>query len=209
MNIIRDKLGVWLATIVVALLTIFSDKILERIRFRLNVADLRTKYFEELAINLSTYLFWSEIYHERHQKHWADNPDDMDAIGGNINAAVTTLTTKEYVYRAWVRRYWGSAAVKSFDEVIAAVKSVDDAIHAFNDAGKEEEKTIELGKRLDTLRAKIDQWLVHYSRNQSLELPAVVAVDESEPLGMIPMSSSTVYTSTSRPNSSGLSSGLR
>ena len=177
MNIIGDKLGVWLATIVVALLTIFSDKILERIRFRLNVADLRTKYFEELAVNLSTYLFWSEIYHERHQKRWADNPDDMAAIGGNINAAVTTLTTKEYVYRAWVRRYWGSAAVKPFDEVITAVKSVDDAIHAFNDAGKEEEKTIELGKRLDTLRVKIDQWLVHYSRNQSLELPAVVAGD--------------------------------
>ena len=112
MNIIGDKLGVWLATIIVALLTIFSDKILERIRFRLNVADLRTKYFEELAVNLSTYLFWSEIYHERHQKRWADNPDDMAAIGGNINAAVTTLTTKEYVYRAWVRRYWGSAAMK-------------------------------------------------------------------------------------------------
>lgn len=209
MNIIRDKLGVWLATIVVALLTIFSDKILGHIRFRLNVADLRTKYFEELAVNLSTYLFWSEIYHERYQKHWADNPDDMDEIRGNINAAVTTITTKEYVYRAWVRRYWDPAAAKQFDEVITAVKSVDDAIHAFNDLGKEEEKTIELGKRLDTLRAKIDQWLVHYSRNQSLELPAVVAVDESEPLGMIPMSSSTVYMSTIRPNSSRLSSALR
>ena len=35
MNIIGDKLGVWLATIIVALLTIFSDKILERIRFAL------------------------------------------------------------------------------------------------------------------------------------------------------------------------------
>jgi DNA-binding Lrp family transcriptional regulator len=189
MNIIGDKLGVWLATIIVALLTIFSDKILERIRFKLNVADARTKYFEELAVNLSTYLFWSEIYHERHQKRWADDPEDMAAIDGKINAAVTTITTKEYVYRAWVRRYWDPAAAKQFDEVITAVKSVDDAIHAFNDPGKDEEKTIELGKRLDTLRAKIDQWLVHYSRNQSLELPAVVAVDESEPLGMIPMSS--------------------
>jgi len=57
MNIIRDKIGVWLATIIIALLTVFSDKILERIRFRLNIADLRTKYFEELAVNLSTYLF--------------------------------------------------------------------------------------------------------------------------------------------------------
>src|SRR6266566_839161 len=106
MNIIREKVGVWLATIIVALLTIFSDKILERIRFGLNVANLRTKYYEELATGLSTYLFWSEIYHERRQKGWDDDPADMDAIGGEVNAAVTTLRKKEYVYRAWVRKYW-------------------------------------------------------------------------------------------------------
>ena len=100
----------------------------------------------------------------------------MDAIGGEINRAVTTLTTKEYVYRAWVKKYWGSDAVKPFNEVMAAVKSVDDAIHAFNDPGKEKEKTTELEKRLGILRAEIDQWLVHYSRNQSLNLPAVAVV---------------------------------
>ena len=176
-NIIVNNVGVWLAATIVAFLTIFSDKILERIRFRLNRADLRTKYFEELATDLSTYLFYSEIFHERYQKDWANDPEDLAAIGGAINGAITTLRKKEYVYRAWVRKYWGSTAVKQFGEVMAAVKSVDDAIHAFNDAGKEEEKTIELGKRLDTLRAKIDQWLVHYSRNQSFELPPVVAVD--------------------------------
>src|SRR5205809_6944523 len=135
MNIIGDKLGVWLATIIVALLTIFSDKILERIRFRLNVADLRTKYFEELAVNLSTYLFWSEIYHERHQKRWADNPDDVAEIGVNFNGAVTTLTSKEYVYRAWVRSCWGSAAVKPFYEVITAVNSVEYTMYSFHLSG--------------------------------------------------------------------------
>jgi len=165
MNIVRDKIGVWLATIMVALLTIFSDKILERIRFRVNIADLRTKYFEELAVNLSTYLFYAELYHERYQKGWANDPEDMAGIGGEINRAVTTLTIKEYVYRAWVKKYWGSDAVKPFNEVMTAVKSVDDAIHAFNDPGKEKEKTTELGKRLGILRAEIDQWLVHYSRN--------------------------------------------
>ena len=159
MNIIRDKIGVWLATIIVALLTIFSDKILERIRFRLNIADLRTKYFEELATDLSTYLFYSELFHERYQKGWATDPEDLAAIGGAINGAITTLRKKEYVYRAWVRKYWGSTSVEQFAEVLAAVKSVDDAVHAFNDAGNEKEKTDELGKRLDKLRARVDQWL--------------------------------------------------
>jgi hypothetical protein len=35
----------------------FSDKILGRIRFSPNRADLRIKYFEELALDLSTYMY--------------------------------------------------------------------------------------------------------------------------------------------------------
>jgi hypothetical protein len=158
-NIITKNVGAWLAATIVALLTIFSDKILERIRFRLNRANLRTKYFEELATDLSTYLFYSEIFHERYQKHWANNTADMDAIRGEINGAITTLRKKEYVYRAWVKRYWGSARTEPFAQVMAAVKSTDDAIHAFNDLGNEKEKTDELGKRLETLRARVDEWL--------------------------------------------------
>jgi hypothetical protein len=143
----------------VALLTIFSDKILERIRFRLNRVDLRTKYFEELATDLSTYLFYAEIFHERYQKGWATDPEDLARIGDAINGAITTLRQKEYVYRAWVRKYWGSAKVEQLTQVMAAVKSADDAIHAFNDPGNEKEKTDELGKRLETLRARVDEWL--------------------------------------------------
>ena len=158
-NIITNNVGVWLATTIVALLTIFSDKILERIRFQLNRADLRTKYFEELAVDLSTYLFYTELFHERYQKGWANDPEDLAGIGGEINGAVTTLRKKEYVYRAWVKKYWGSPALEQFAQVMAAVKSVDDAVHAFNDAGNEKEKTDELGKRLDKLRAQVDQWL--------------------------------------------------
>jgi len=53
----------------------------------------------------------------------------------------------------------GSPAVEQLAQVMAAVKSVDDAVHAFNDAGNEKEKTDELGKRLDKLRAQVDQLL--------------------------------------------------
>jgi hypothetical protein len=158
-NIIAHNVGAWLAATVVALLTVFSDKILERIRFRLNRADLRTKYFEQLAKDLSTYLFYSELFHERYQKGWADDPEDLERIGGAINGAITTLRENEYIYRAWVRKYWGEAKVEQFAEVMSTLKSVDDAIHAFNDRGNEEEKTAELGKRLGKLRAYVDSWL--------------------------------------------------
>jgi hypothetical protein len=158
-NIITHNVGAWLTATIVALLTVFSDKILERIRFRLNRADLRTKYFEALAIDLSTYLFYSELFHERYQKGWADDAEDLAAIGGAINGAITTLRKKEYVYRAWVRKYWGAAKLEQFTEVMATLKSADDAVHAFNDAGNEKEKTAELGKKLDKLRARVDEWL--------------------------------------------------
>lgn len=113
----------------------------------------------ELAVDLSTYLLYAELFHERYQKGWANDPEDLAAIGDEINGAVTTLRKKEYVYRAWVRKYWGSPAVEQFAQVMAAVKSVDDAVHAFNDAGNKKEKTNELGKRLDKLRAQVDQLL--------------------------------------------------
>ena len=113
----------------------------------------------ELAEDLSTYRFYAELFHERYQKGWANDPEDLAAIGGAINGAVTTLRKKEYVYRAWVSKYWGSPAVEQYDQVMAAVKSVDDAVHAFNDAGNEKEKTDELGRRLDKLRAQVDQLL--------------------------------------------------
>jgi len=158
-NIIAHNVGAWLAATVVALLTVFSDKILERIRFRLNRADLRTKYFEQLAKDLSTYLFYSELFHERYQKGWADDPEDLDRIGGAINSAITTLRENEYIYRAWVRKYWGEAKVEQFAELMTTLKSTDDAIHAFNDRGNEKEKTAELGKRLGKLRGYVDSWL--------------------------------------------------
>jgi hypothetical protein len=159
MNIIADNVGVWLAATIVGLLTIFSDKILERIRFRLNRADLRTKYFEELAIDLSAYVFYAEIFEERYRRGWTDDRDDLDAVGGEVNGAVTTLRKKEYVYRSWARRYWGPEAETKLAEAMNAVKAVDDAIHMFNDEGNQDEKIVLLGQRLAELRGKVERWL--------------------------------------------------
>ena len=114
MDIISNNIGAWLAASIVALLTIFSDKILERIRFRLNRADLRTKYFEELATDLSTFVFFSEIFHERYQKGWTNDAADLASVAGEFNDAITVLRKKEFVYRAWVRKYWGPAAAVQF-----------------------------------------------------------------------------------------------
>ena len=56
MQIVLDHIGAWLVTTAVALLTIFWDRLLARIRFQLNRADLRVKQYEELAQDLSRYI---------------------------------------------------------------------------------------------------------------------------------------------------------
>src|SRR5437870_793358 len=106
MNFVTDHIGTWLITSIVTLLTIFSDKIIERIRLAINKADLRVKYFEELAIDLSTYIFWAEVYLERFENEWTDDNDDLEALAGELNVAMTTLRKKEYVYKSWVNKYW-------------------------------------------------------------------------------------------------------
>ena len=105
MHIFLDHIETWAAVTLVAVLTIFSDKILGSIRLRINRADLRVKYFEQLALDLSTYIFWAEIFLERFQREWANDAEDMEAVTGELNGALTTLRTKEYVYRSWVRKY--------------------------------------------------------------------------------------------------------
>lgn len=159
MNIITDNLGAWLGATIVAFLTIFSDVILERIRTRLNRANLRAKYFEELAIDLSTYLFYAEIFEERYRRGWTRDQADLVAVAGAINGAITTLRKKEYVYRSWATKYWGTTAAHQLVGVLNAVKSVDDAAHAFNDTGDQEKKLSILEDRLDEARTKVETWL--------------------------------------------------
>ncbi len=159
MQIISDNIVAWLAATIIAFLTIFSDKILERIRFSLNRADLRVKYFEELAMDLSSYVFWVEVFHERYQRGWTNDPDDLAGVAGELNVAMTTLRKKEYDYRSWVRKYWGSDAAVQFVNLMNTVKAVDVATHAFNDPGKEDQKTTALGKELDALRSSVELWM--------------------------------------------------
>ena len=118
----------------------------------LPLEGFRVRGLEERAVDLRRRV------HELGE-HGADDPEDLERIGGAINGAITTLRENEYIYRAWVRKYWGEAKVEQFAEVMSTLKSVDDAIHAFNDRGNEEEKTAELGKRLGKLRAYVDSWL--------------------------------------------------
>jgi len=162
MNVIAEHLETWLIVSLVGILTVFSDTIIARVRFALNRADLRSKYFEELALDLSTFVFYSDLFHLRHFRH-ESHFRDVKAIGDDVNQSFTTLKTKEYVYRSWVRRYWAtsrsSEKVKRFESAMLSATTVYEAIIEFNKKGEEQQKTEALGKCLADLKTKVDQCL--------------------------------------------------
>jgi|SRR6185436_1793401 len=159
MDIFKEHFGTWLTTLIVGLLTVFSDKIIERVRLGINRANLRIKYFEELAIDLSTYVFWAEVYLERFEKGWDEDPDDLKAVGGELNLAMITLRKKEFVYKSWVNRYWKEKDKSEFINLFESVKEVDNVSHAFNEQGEENEKAKIYRTELNLLRKKVNKWL--------------------------------------------------
>lgn len=158
MNLFVEHVEAWLLLSFVGLLTVFSDKIIGRVRFALNRADLRSKYYEELAISLSSFLFFVDLYHVRLIRGESDF-EDVSAIAGEVNGAYVALKTKEYVYRSWVRRYWGAEGISQFESVLNAATNAYDAIIEFNGKGNEEQKTGALGDQLHTLESMTDAWL--------------------------------------------------
>jgi dienelactone hydrolase len=83
----------------------------------------------------------------------------MAAVGSEVNAAITTLRTKEFVYRAWAKKYWGPAAAAGLETLFAKITVVEDAVHAFNDSEQLEEKKRALAAALQDARAEVIAWL--------------------------------------------------
>jgi hypothetical protein len=133
MHFIYENLGIWVATTIVALLTIFSDKILGRIRFSLNKADSRAKYFEEMAERLSTFVYWAELFYEGFATNRYENEEYYAGLSGSIDVAVTELLTREYVYRSWMKSYWSKEQFTKYNKVITAVKKVEAERHLLLD----------------------------------------------------------------------------
>ena len=151
-------LETWLILAVVSLLTIFSDKLLGRIRFALNRADLRSKYYEELALDLSTFVFFADLFHVRYLRG-EQNCGDIEAVAGEVNGAYVTLKTKEFVYRSWVKRYWNDSGVARFETVMRAATATYEAIIEFNSPEDQDNKTNALGNLLAVLRTNTESWL--------------------------------------------------
>ena len=129
---LTTQTATWFVGVVILLLGVFSDRIVESVKFALNRADLRTQQYETLSTELSRYAFSAELLEEFLREGWTTGPT-LRALVTEYNEAITSLRRREYVHLAWLDRYWGEAEVEEFQELMAVVRQVDGAIHRLND----------------------------------------------------------------------------
>jgi hypothetical protein len=153
LNSFTHQAGTWFVGAVLALLGLLSARITEKIKFALNRADIRIKYYEEMATNMSHIVFiidrLARVYY---RSNWASD-EDKSAIANEYNETMNSIFQKEYVYLSWLKRYWGQQALVAFTECMKKLRCVDLVLIQLNDAGNEKH----LDARLTTAHRELTQ----------------------------------------------------
>jgi len=129
---LKSQTATWFVGFLIAILTIFSSQLTESVKFGLNRADSRTQQYEELASEISEYIFYAELSVEFIENNWTEK-ETLEKIVGGYNQSIITLRKKEFVYLAWLHKYWGEQEVDRFEKFMETVKTFDASIHSLND----------------------------------------------------------------------------
>ena len=135
-----DQAGTWFVGAVLSLLGIFSARLLEKIKFALNRADLRAKYYEEMALDVSHFVFIVDrLLKVYYGSRWASD-EDKSAIATEYNETMNGICRKEYVYLSWLQHYWNRKKADDFASVMRKIREVDAALLLLNEAGNQKIK---------------------------------------------------------------------
>jgi hypothetical protein len=129
---LKTQTATWLVAFLIGILGLFSGQITESVKFALNRADLRTKQYEELATEISSYIFSAELNTEFIENGWTTKKTMTDLIT-EYNTSYTSLRKKEFVYAAWIKKYWGTEQLSKFEALMKSVTEFDKALHSLND----------------------------------------------------------------------------
>lgn len=169
----RERLGTLLIGLLVAIFGVFSDNIIETLKFAINKADLRVERYETFSRDLSNHIFSVELMQEYLQEGWTTT-DGIVPILLDYNKSIMLLRKKEYVYRTVFHRYWDEETASLFAGLMAIIREIDRKIHGLNDEfeavniRKTKEKiaqqrsdatAAQLKPLLDQLRTKADSLL--------------------------------------------------
>ncbi|MCP3474775.1 hypothetical protein NLM33_31130 [Bradyrhizobium sp. CCGUVB1N3] len=147
-----NQAGAWFVGIVLTVLGLFSARLVEKIKFALNRADMRAKYYEEMAIDISHFVFIIDrLVKVYYGSTWASD-DDKSAIAQEYNEVMNTISRKEYVYRSWVQRFWDKETAAAFDLTMEKMKAVDRLLILINEGGNQKDNLEKLNVAFRDLR---------------------------------------------------------
>jgi hypothetical protein len=161
---LEDQTATWFVGVVLALLGVFSGRLVETVKFALNRADLRTKYYEQLAVDLSSFVFavnrLTKVYYG---SSWASD-EDKNAMAEAYNEAMVKLCSQEYVYLSWLQHYWNEKAVTAFEDVMKQVRTLDAVLIAMNEEAAKAVQSTNLENAYAALRSAAHELLVNTRR---------------------------------------------
>ena len=158
LNELLKEVAKWSVPLVGGLIAVFFTPLVENLKIRLSRADLRLRQYEELARDLSSFVFEAELQHEFLSSSWA-TAANLKAITESYNVAIVNVRGKELVYLSWAKKYWQPDEYKKFEAVLAQVRVVDANVHAFNDNKSTPEKLAALSHSTGILRDQVSQLL--------------------------------------------------
>lgn len=129
---LKTEGGKWLFASIVGLLSLFCSQITQSVKMALNNADFRAQQYEEIGIEISQYIFSAELSTEFIGSVSAPK-EALFKVEEEYNKEILAIRKKEFVYDAWVRRYWGSSQALKLKSFLNSVREFDKAIHSIND----------------------------------------------------------------------------
>ena len=157
---LANQTATWFVGFVLSLLGIFSARLAAAIKFALNRADARAKYYEEMAIDISHFVFTIDrIVKVYYGGTWASD-DDKSAIAAEYNEVMNAISRKEFVYRSWVKRFWNKNMANAFDLTMEKIRDVDSLLRLINEGGQQTDNLRKLDAAFRDLRQIAYQLLV-------------------------------------------------
>lgn len=160
-NKMKAQAATWFVGLIIALLGIFSSHITESVKFSLNKADLRSQKYETLATEVSNYIFASDTLIEFVEHDWMTRKNAKE-IEADYDKSITILKQKEFIYLAWIQKYWGNEYVELFESFM---NSIDEFGYSARELNTEFDRL-----ELDSTIKKMD---VSYMKNKIKVMHAI------------------------------------
>lgn len=132
-NIIKQT-SVWIVSLLIAFISIFSDFFTLQIKTGLNKANIKSGEYEKIANNLSEYIFVAELIEDFYRNHSENSKYIKDRVE-EYNVCITELRKTEYSHLALIKKYSGEEISTEYKNLISSVKTLDKSIHQLNPVG--------------------------------------------------------------------------